>query len=152
MNDAQRFLRLLPSDKIKINWNKNPIRMETFLSFLTVPVKRSFDHLGHDNGWTRLRGDNDLVIRGGIVKGVEYLDGLEYGSHLDNAWNNYINPFYIFDILNQEGKDFFFDYYADDINKEFLKANKQLERAQLYKDELDGFWTTFGFTHTLKEK
>jgi len=111
------FYNKLQSDKIKINWNKNPIKMDLFISFLTIEVKRTYDHLGNDTGWTRLKNeDHKLIIGGGKVNGIEYLDRLEYGVKLDNPYNNYVNPFYLFDILTKEGQSFFLDYYADDID------------------------------------
>lgn len=111
------FYNKLQSDKIKINWNKNPIKMDLFLSFLTIKVERSHDHLGSCTGWTKLYNkDRQLVVSGGIIEGVEYLDNLQYGTKLSNPYNNYVNPFFMFDILNTEGKAFFFQYYAEDIN------------------------------------
>jgi len=116
----------LDGDKIKINWNKNPIKMDLFLSFLTIEVQRSYDHLGSDTGWTRLvNKEAKLVIRGGIVNGIEYLDGIEYGDKLANRYNNYVNPFYLFDILTDEGKVFFTEYYKEDIQK--IVANQEYE-------------------------
>jgi hypothetical protein len=111
------FYNKLQADKIKINWNKNPVRMDLFLSFLTINVERSHEHLGSCTGWTQLYNkDHKLIVRGGVVDGVEYLDSLQYGTKLSNPYNNYVNPFYLFDILTTEGKAFFFEYYADDID------------------------------------
>ena len=108
----------LPHDKIKINWNKNPIEMELFLSFLTVEVKRSTDHLGSCTGWTLLENNElKLKIGGGIVNGKEWLDSLQFGTKLNNKYNNYVNPFYLLGILTEEGKNFFIDYYKEDIDK-----------------------------------
>jgi len=110
------FYDKLQGDKIKINWNKNPIRMDLFLSFLTVNVERSYNHLGMDTGWTMLTNkEHKLVISGGVVGSIEYLDSIQYGTQLSNPYNNYVNPFYLFDILNKEGQSFFLEYYADDI-------------------------------------
>ncbi len=67
------FYDKLQSDKIKINCNKNPIRMDLFLSFLTIDTERNYKHLGVDTGWTELRNDaHRLIVRGGKVNGVEY--------------------------------------------------------------------------------
>jgi hypothetical protein len=118
------FYNRLQGDKIKINWNKNPIKMDLFLSFLTVEVERSHDHLGSSTGWTRLNNkEHELVIGGGIVGSVEYLDSLQYGIKLSNSYNNYVNPFFLFDILTKEGQAFFMEYYADDI-KAIVSAEK----------------------------
>ena len=115
----------LKSDKIKINWNKRPIEMDKFLSFLTVPVEIDRDHLGSDTGWTRRKNDEiKLIVCGGCVKGVEYLDSIEFGIELQNGYNNYVNPFALFDILTQDGRDFFSNYYRGDI-EDILNAEKQ---------------------------
>lgn len=112
-----RFYDKLESDKIKINWNKNPIKMDMFLSFLTIPVERSYDHLGSDTGWTKLYNkEHTLVVSGGIVGNIEYLDNIQYGIKLSNQFNNYVNPFYLFDILTKEGQAFFLGYYANEID------------------------------------
>ena len=129
----------LPSDKVKINWNKNPIEMKRFLSFLTVEVKRSSDHLGSCTGWTLLENDElKLKIGGGIVNGKEWLDSLQFGTKLDNKYNNYVNPFYLLGILTEEGKNFFIDYYKDDIEKmvsEQKASIAYLERSLSEKQE-----------------
>jgi len=54
----QSFYDKLQSDKIKINWNKNPIKMDLFLSFLTIPVVRSYEHYRQfdaSNGWGKYK-------------------------------------------------------------------------------------------------
>lgn len=136
------FYRKLKHDKIEINWNKNPIKMNLFLSFLQVEVIRSTNHLGSDTGWTQLRNDErQLIVGGGIVNGVEFLDRLQYGRNLSNPYNNYVNPFYLFDILSKEGQRFFLDYYKSDIDKlvsDQKSSIKYLEARALHeKEELE---------------
>jgi hypothetical protein len=127
---VKAFYEALPHNKIEINWNKHPIKMAQFLSFLTVTVKRSEQHLGAYTGWTLLLGTEGLKIGGGKVRDVEYLNSLEYQKKLANPYNNYVNPFYLFDILNEEGKAFFLNYYADDINALLDKAKSDTALAQ----------------------
>jgi len=118
MNYKKEFYEKLKSDKIKINWNKNPIKMSEFLSFLIVPYERSTEHLGDRNGWTKLfNNEIKLEISGGIVNGIEYLDSIQYGAKLSNPYNNYVNPFYLFEIMTNEGKLFFSNYYKEEINQ-----------------------------------
>jgi len=136
----QRHLSAIKSSKIEMNWNKNPIRMDKFLSFLTVEVKRSTKHMGYENGWTQLDGDNRLVISGGIVNGVEYLNRLEYKTNLANGYNDFVNPFYLFDIITDEGKQFFLDYYKAEIDDELLHAKHIIAKA----NETLAFWESFG--------
>lgn len=135
---------------INISGNKNPIKMDLFLSFLTVDVVRSERHMGSDTGWTRFYGDNNLVVRGGIVRGVEYLDDLEYKEKLENRWNNYVNPFHLFDILNDEGKAFFLDYFKDDIARvikkttdEKVRLEKDLEKAKEIESDTIALFESF---------
>lgn len=117
-NIKKEFYDKLKYDKIQINWNKSPIEMSLFLSFLKVEVKRSSDHLGSSNGWTLLENNElKLKISGGIVNGTEFLDSLQFGIKLSNPYNNFINPFYLFEILTKEGRQFFIDYY-----KEYIEA------------------------------
>lgn len=138
------FLKALDSDKIKINWNKNLIKMELFLSFLTVNTERQKDFLGYDNGWTQLTGDGCLVVKGGVVKGVEYLDSLNYGKNLDNPYNNFVNPFYLFNILTSEGKEFFLEYYAEDITAILTKSQAKANYAKTSKEDTFDFWDSLG--------
>jgi hypothetical protein len=121
----------LKNDKIKINWNKKPIRIDLFTSFLTIPTEISTDHLGSDMGWTRrVNSAHLLEIGGGIVGGVNYLDSIKYGKNLANPYNNYVNPFFLFDIMTDEGKKFFIDYYKDDIEE---IQNKCLDKIESCK-------------------
>jgi hypothetical protein len=142
------FYANLSSDKIKINWNKNPIRMDLFLSFLTVQLTRSYKHLGSDTGWTRLlNNDLKLIVCGGIFNGEEYLNSIEYGMRLQNPYNNYCNPLYLFPIMNDIGKAFFVQYYMSDIEQLIEKSKNSVEHLELklvaakvinsnYEDEL----------------
>lgn len=143
----KEFYSKLDSNKIKINRNKNPVKMELFLSFLTVGVERSISHLGYSNGWTQLIGDNSLEIGGGKVGSVEYLNSIQYGKNLDNPYNNYVNPFYLFEIFNDEGKKYFLEYYSSDIERllEVVQTNADqarisAERAEVYKEKVVTFW------------
>lgn len=134
------FYDCMDWDRIKINWNKTPIPMKLFLSFLNVDVIRSTDHLGSNTGWTLLKNEEyRLKVSGGIVSGVEYLDSLEYGQNFHNPYNNCVNPFYLFDILTDEGKKFFVEYYKKEIDKVVSDAENSvtsLERQLQYKREL----------------
>jgi len=145
LKNKQVFLKKLSKDKIKMNWNKNPIKMDMFLSFLTIDVTRSSNHLGCCNGWTQLVGMDGLIIKGGVVNGIEYLDSLEYGKNLDNPYNNFINPFYLFQVLNNDGKAFFLNYYAEEIKKELYDASEKLKIADINKKEIYSFYEELGF-------
>ena len=113
----ENFYKKLSYDKIKINWNKNPVEMKRFLSFLKVEVERNKDYYGRYTGWTQMynKGIN-LIIGGGIVGGVELLNDLQYGKNLDNQYNNYVSPFFLFNIMTEEGKLFFVNYYKEEID------------------------------------
>ena len=140
MCDSKEFYSKLDIDKIKINWNKKPIKMDLFLSFLTVDVKRSDNHLGSSTGWTQLTGKDSLIIGGGVIKGIEYLDRIKYQKNMDNPYNNYVNPFYLFNILTDEGVMFFRDYYAEDIRGILKQAKLSEEYAIANKERLFEFW------------
>ena len=127
------------SNKINMNWNKNPILMEVFLSFLTVEVKKDEECWGAENGWTQYNGENNLIVRGGVVKGVEYLDSLQYGKNMSNPYNNFVNPFYLLSIMTKEGKNFFFNYYRVEIDRLSERLRAELETATRNKENFDEF-------------
>lgn len=131
MDLSLEIYKKLDYDKLRINWNKNPIKMELFLSFLTVPITRSKDNPGISNGWTELFNDNaKLQIHGGIVNDIEYLDGVKYGHRLQNQYNDNVNPFYLFDVMTKEGKQFFFNYYKEDIDKVLKSYSDKISNLQ----------------------
>lgn len=126
------FYAKLDADKVKINWNKKPITMDLFLSFLKVEVIRSYKHLGSDTGWTKLlNNDLKLIVCGGVVNGVEYLNSIQYGMRQQNPYNNYCNPFYLFPIMTDSGKAFFLDYYMSDIEALIEKSKEKVEHLEL---------------------
>ena len=142
----------LDIDKIKINWNKNPIKMYQFLSFLKVKLEKSTGFLGETNGWTqRINKDWNLRVGGGIVGGIEWLDSIQFRKNMMNKYNDYVNPFYLFEIMNDEGKAFFIDYYKADIEEIILKQKRKVE---LLKNSLENEKRTLKeyeiFTKTLK--
>ena len=124
-----KALTLLNKTKIQLNCG-NPIKMKLFLSFLAVETTRSKSHLGSANGWTQYHGNNNLVIRGGLIEGVDYLDTIQYGRRLDNPYNNYVNPFYLLDIMTDDGKQYFLRYYQDDVAKILKKSQSAYEQAK----------------------
>jgi len=42
-----------------------------------------------------------------------------------------VSPFYIFHLLNDEGRSFFIDYYQHDINKALKDTEHRLDSAKL---------------------
>jgi len=147
MNLQKEFYDKIKSDKYKITrWNENLIEMSVILSFLTIDVKRSTEHLGISYGWTKLVNDeHKLIIGGGIINGVEYLQDLQFGTNLNNPWNNFVNPFYLFDIITDEGKSFFYNYYKDEIKSIYdtkisdvkILSNKLKEAKRIKKEMLE---------------
>lgn len=130
MNYKKELYDKLDSSKIEIAQNKNPIRMELFMSFLKVPVVKIKDCLGSSTGWTRYENEEiGLVICGGRVRGVEYLDSIQYKKNPSNKYNNYVNPFFIFDVLTNEGRKFFANYYETEILKIISDTKSALESA-----------------------
>ena len=133
----KNVLSKIDMNKYKINNGLNTlIPMKLFLSFLTVKVERNEKCCGYINGWTEFIGDNNLIIRGGIYKGVEYLDLLSYKKSLLSSCHDFVNPFCLFDIFNTIGKQYFIEYYADEIKTLIDHVNKRIEIAQKEKDVL----------------
>jgi hypothetical protein len=67
-----------------------------------------------------------------------------YGKNLDNPYNNFVNPFYIFDILNEDGKKFFLEYYAEDINIILKLTDGKAKVAVSHRDKTFEFWERYG--------
>lgn len=131
MNYKKELYDKLDSSKIEIAQNINPIRMEQFMSFLKVPVVKIKDSLGSSTGWTRYENEEiGLVICGCSVRGVEYLDSIQYKKNPSNKYNNYVNPFFIFDLLSKDGRKFFANYYETEILKIISDTKSALEAAK----------------------
>ena len=131
MDLRKEFYHKLDYNKININWNKNPIEMQLFLSFLIIDTERSTDHLGSCTGWTKLTNKkHKLEIGGGVVNGIEYLDSLRYKKGLHNQYNNWVTPFNMFELLTEKGKLFFFEYYEKDIELICKDADQTIKNLQ----------------------
>jgi hypothetical protein len=105
--------------------------MDLFLSLLDIQLTRSSNHLGACTGWTlRYNDEMRLWISGGVVGQVEYLDSIKFGKNLSNPYNDFVNPFYLWDILSDDGRRFFFDYYKDDIDKLLVKSVRAIEQVE----------------------
>ena len=123
--------QLLNSDIIKklpdnygINKTGGVIRMDQFLSFITVKLNKT-DGLGSDMGWSYRKNDTgSLIMQGGWYKEVEWLDCIKYGKNLQNPYNNFVILFGIWDILNDNGRTFVLDYYKKDL-EELIFAEEQ---------------------------
>lgn len=131
MNYKKELYGKLNSNKIEIANNSDPISMELFMSFLKAPVVKIKDNLGSSTGWTRYENEEiGLVICGGRVCGVEYLDSIQYAKNPSNKYNNYVNPFFIFDLLTNDGRKFFANYYKNEILKIISDTKSDLESAK----------------------
>lgn len=127
----ENLLNSLSIDKIKISYNKNPIKMNYFLSLLTIEVERNNDCLGNYNGWTEFfNKDHQLIVSGGITNKCNYLDTIQYGIKKQNPYNNYVNPFALWGVLTNEGKKFFLDYYKSDIEEIIEKKERSVKETE----------------------
>lgn len=130
MNYKKELYDKLDSGKIKIAFNSDPISMELFMSFLKVPVVKIKDHLGSSTGWTRYENEEiGLIICGGVCR-VEYLDSIQYAKNPSNKYNNYVNPFFIWDLLTNDGRKFFANYYKNEILKIISDTKSALDSAK----------------------
>lgn len=149
-------LKELSYDKIKIRHNENPIPMEKFLSYLLVHVERvRRPFLGSDTGWTRHSDtgspySGELIICGGIVpvrkkgewQNIELLDSIKYKENLQNPYNNFVNPLYLWDILNSKGRVFFLDYYSDKVNEINITLDEKAKSASKARDDFETFFSS----------
>ncbi len=139
MNKIEDLYKQLSLNAIKIHGNKNPMPMTQFLEYLTVKTKISRSNLGRCNGWReRYNEEEKLVITGGVKMGVEYLDSIEFGEKLQNRYNNYVTPFYIFHLMNSAGKSFFKKYYIEEVRSLVESAKENVVEAtnQLKKEKM----------------
>ena len=149
----KEFYGKLPDDKIKIKWNKKPIKMDEFLSFLTVETIKSNDHLGHCNGWTKHKNKElKLFITGGIINGTEWLDSIQFGKNLANPYNNYVNPFYLYEIMSKDGLDFFLEYYEDEISKRISELSNKIKSIKANLEDLESLYNKIMSGETKENK
>jgi hypothetical protein len=128
MSDKISFLQKIIPALSHCDKSKH-IPMELFISFLVdVNLIRAKDNLGIDIGYTILRDETKgLILSGYIFNGVEYLDRIEYGKNLKNSYNNYCNPFNIWEMLTEKGKHFFLNYYKDVISNKRIELFNHLQ-------------------------
>src|SRR5699024_6193244 len=105
LSKEQRFEKIyseLTVDKLKLR-SHQCITKEKFLSFLTVDVKENKNCFGYDTWWREYRGENGLIISCGQVmidgEKVELLDSVKYKKQLMSRYNDFINPFFMLEIL-----------------------------------------------------
>lgn len=111
-----------------IEGKHKPIEMDLFLSFLTIEVSKKSILAS----WTeRVNKNHKLIINGYLHKSnTECLESIEFGEHLNNPWNNDVNPFYLFDIMTKEGQRFFLDYYKEDIESVVRSKVEDIDRLK----------------------
>jgi len=122
----------MPTKLYEIRSGFRPIRMQDFISMLTVPVTPCKNFLGESTGWTKYENKScGLILTGGSVRVNghvdEFLDSIQYGKNLENPYNNYVNPFFLFPIMKDEGRAFILRYYDSEINKEIGRQKKSIE-------------------------
>ena len=67
------------------------------------------------------------------------MDTIEYGHKMHNNYNNFVSPFFLFDIMTEQGKKFFIDYYSDDIKEEVSAAKDQMAELKARIDSLEKY-------------
>ena len=122
---------------------KKPVRMDLFMSFLTVNLSKVIGNFGNEYGYTEYNNNSiGLIICGRTVDKIEYLDSVKYKKNLHNKYNNFVNAFYLFDIMNNEGKIFFMDYYDDDIEKMKKESEKEIKKHKKILKDINLFQTS----------
>lgn len=139
-SDLRKFTQEVVNYKNDINRFMG-IPIDVFLSWLTVPVKKVETSCF---GWSTWKGDNGLCIKSDFVaNGTECVDSIYYGNRILSSASNAVNAFCIFDILNDEGKAFFKNFYKDAIAKQIAKLDEQAKKAQQELEETKAFWAQF---------
>ena len=104
--------------------------------------------MGSDTGWTKLENEEmKLVICGGIINNIEYLDSLQLGEKIANPYNNYINPFYLWEILSKKGLTFFHAYYKDEMEAEIARLSTKIEATKEKLFQLEENYNEITTTH-----
>jgi hypothetical protein len=126
----KKFCIEMPLDSIGVHMKNRQIRMDDFISFLSIDMERiKSGFLGDCTGWTRLENkDNGIIITGGIVKGIEYLESIQREGNYHNNYNNYCTPLNILDLLTNCGVRYFIEYYEPEIRQ----IKKDLEDSISY--------------------
>ncbi|MDP5205477.1 hypothetical protein ORI99_00230 [Alishewanella sp. SMS9] len=117
---------------------RGALTIEQFMSMLKPEVSVSDRSISCTN-WTARKGDNGLIICGGIINGTDYLASLQYGIKLHNQYNNYVNPLYLEDILTIKGVKFFKNYYKDELTSLALHAESEAEHLRNKANKLDDY-------------
>lgn len=67
-------------------------------------------------GWGRYVSDcGTLIIGTASFDGAEWLDTVRHTSISNNPYNNFVNAIAYWDKLNKKGRDFFINFYKDEI-------------------------------------
>ena len=111
------------------------IELDLFLSFLEVPVihlKTGRRNEHHNRHFVLINEKNGLHIGGLRVFSYgeapsTFLDSIQYEKARSSPWNCYTNPFGIFDLMTNEGKEFFAEYYEPEIKAFFVEQNKKIQ-------------------------
>lgn len=116
------------------------LTFKQFRTWITIPVSQRWG----SGIWTCYVGEGGLEIKTAMDEnGVQYVDSIEYGRNLANIHSHHVSPFYIFDILNDDGKAFFKNFYKDAIAKHIAKLDEQAKKAQQELEEAKAFWAQF---------
>lgn len=67
-------------------------------------------------GWGRYVSDcGTLIIGTACFDGGEWLDTVQHKINTNNPYNNFVNAFAYWELLNDKGKSFWLDYYKNEI-------------------------------------
>tara|TARA_B000000565_G_scaffold255758_1_gene237535 strand:+ start:51671 stop:52165 length:495 start_codon:yes stop_codon:yes gene_type:complete len=124
-------------DRNTINFKKPArIEMKTFMSYFDIEFTEvEGDFLGKSNGWTRHENkEYNIEISGAYpreLRGVEYFNSVQVlRAKLDNPYNDFVSVFYLWNLLNPEGKAHFINAYADEITALKEKKQRAFKKAQ----------------------
>lgn len=104
-------------------------RFKMFFDNTTFTLRDSY------MGWGTFDSDcGTLVVHTASFDGGCYLDNVRHTSKANNPYNNFVNAIAYWNMLNENGRKFFLDFYREDILK--IKTQKQ-SKILNYHSQID---------------
>ena len=124
----------------KFDYRKKESLFDKFKSFFD---NVAFTLVDSSMGWSKWKSNCETLYVGtASFDGGCWLHAVQHKSKANNQYNNYVNAIAYWDRLNENGKNFFLEFYKEEIftlkcNLNFKISNLQSQIKYLRKQLLD---------------
>lgn len=119
------------------NYRKKEITFDMFKSFMVDGISFTQTNDGFMGWGDHVSSCGTLWVHTASFDGGCFIDNVRHTTKANNPYNNYVNAIAYWDLLNDNGKAFFMEFYKPDFNLLKAKISSDIASAKAKIERLE---------------